>query len=120
MELSQTAYLEAALAKFGIGKADVSRCVTPCADGAASVLQELSPTAVQDPKVYNKYPYQKLIGTMSHAVQWTRPDCATVQSLLARHQINYTVSHWKAAKRMLMYLRNTKAQMRSFLCRQAV
>ena len=45
---------------------------------------------------------------MNHAVQWTRPDCTTVQSLLARHQNNYTVSHWKAAKRMLMYLRNTK------------
>ncbi|CAI7856488.1 unnamed protein product [Closterium sp. NIES-54] len=55
-------------------------------------------------------PYAELVGSLMYAMMCTRPDLAYPISVLARfvgtgHHIEV---HWKAAKRVLCYLRGTK------------
>ncbi|CAI7877322.1 unnamed protein product [Closterium sp. NIES-54] len=54
--------------------------------------------------------YAKLVGSLMYAMMCTRPDLAYPISVLARFvgTSRHTEEHWKAAKRVLRYLRGTK------------
>ncbi|CAI7882504.1 unnamed protein product [Closterium sp. NIES-54] len=58
----------------------------------------------------SSHPYAELIGSLMYAMMCTRPDLAYPISMLA-HFVgtgHHTEVHWKAAKRVLRYLRGTK------------
>ncbi|CAI7790515.1 unnamed protein product [Closterium sp. NIES-54] len=58
----------------------------------------------------SSHPYAELIGSLMFAMMCTRPDLAYPISVLA-HFVgtgHHTEVHWKAAKRVLRYLRGTK------------
>ena len=54
-------------------------------------------------------PYRELVGALSWLALGTRPDIAFATSLLARFGHNPGRVHWDAAKRVLRYLKGTKA-----------
>ncbi|XP_037942820.1 secreted RxLR effector protein 161-like [Teleopsis dalmanni] len=60
-----------------------------------------------DEGVMKMYPYQSLIGALMYLVVTTRPDIAFAVNFLSQFNSNYNVEHWKAAKRILRYLKGT-------------
>lgn len=55
----------------------------------------------------SQYPYQNLIGALMYLAVSTRPDIAYIVNYLCQFNTNYDVQHWKAAKRVLRYLKGT-------------
>ncbi|KAG5872373.1 hypothetical protein JTB14_018025 [Gonioctena quinquepunctata] len=54
-----------------------------------------------------QYPYQSLIGSPMYLAVSTRPDIAYRVGMLSQFNKNYGAQHWKAAKRVLRYLKGT-------------
>jgi len=52
--------------------------------------------------------YQSLIGSLNWLAHTTRPDLATVVSLLAQHQSKPSIDHMEAAHYAAKYLAHTK------------
>ncbi|XP_054745996.1 uncharacterized protein LOC129250391 [Anastrepha obliqua] len=53
------------------------------------------------------YPYQNLLGALMYLSVTTRPDIAFTVSFLSQFNSNYSLQHWKAAKRVLRYVKGT-------------
>ncbi|KFD66840.1 hypothetical protein M514_20984 [Trichuris suis] len=54
-----------------------------------------------------RFPYQMLIASLMYLAVATRPDIAYAVSSLSQFNTNYAEEHWKAAKRILRYLKGT-------------
>lgn len=52
--------------------------------------------------------YASAVGSIMHAVRWTRPDVAFAQNIASRFQRNPGESDWTAVKNILKYLRATR------------
>ena len=59
-------------------------------------------------------PYSSLVGSLMYAQVCTRPDIAFVVGMLGRYLSNPGSQHWKAAKKVLMYLQGTKDLMLTY------
>ncbi|CAI7785474.1 unnamed protein product [Closterium sp. NIES-54] len=96
--LSQSHYIGQILEKFEMTQA--SPIATPLPFG-----HQLAP-----PTSPSSCPYAELVGSLMYAMMCTRPDLAYSISVLARFvgPGRHTEVHWKAAKRVLRYLRGTK------------
>lgn len=55
----------------------------------------------------DKYPYPSLVGSLQYIIRGTRPDIANAVRELAKYTTCYNKSHWKAALRVLKYLKHT-------------
>ena len=53
-------------------------------------------------------PYQELIGGLMYLSMATRPDITHAVSYLSQFSSCFRESHWKAAKRVLCYLKGTR------------
>lgn len=53
-------------------------------------------------------PYASAVGSLMYAQVCTRPDIAFAVSVLSRFQSNPGPEHWKAAKKVMRYLKKTK------------
>ena len=56
-------------------------------------------------------PYACVVGSLMHAMRFTRPDLAFAIGQVSRYQSNPEMSHWNAVKRILRYLRGTRDYM---------
>ncbi|XP_050919098.1 secreted RxLR effector protein 161-like [Lathyrus oleraceus] len=56
-------------------------------------------------------PYASVVGSLMYAQVCTRPDIAFAIGILGRYQSKSGMDHWKAAKKMLRYLKGTKDYM---------
>ena len=56
-------------------------------------------------------PYASVVGSLMYAQVCTRPDIAFAVGILGRYQSNPCMDHWKAAKKVLRYLKGTKYYM---------
>jgi hypothetical protein len=63
---------------------------------------------VTTPMISINFPYRSLIGCLQYLAQCTRPDISLAVGKLARFVENPGRAHWKAAKRVLRYLKHTK------------
>jgi hypothetical protein len=54
-----------------------------------------------------KFPYRKLVGALTYLAATTRPDISFSVSCLGQFNNCYKEEHWKAAKRVLRYLKGT-------------
>ena len=59
-------------------------------------------------------PYSSLVGSLMYAQVCTCPDIAFVVSILGRYLSNPGSQHWKATKKVLMYLQGTKDLMLTY------
>jgi len=59
----------------------------------------------------NNIPYRELLGCLMHLSVATRPDIAHAVSYLSQFNNDYGSTHWKAAKRILRYLKGSSDKM---------
>jgi hypothetical protein len=97
MEISQTAYIDMVLKKFGM--ADCKQVLTPM-EGT------LTKTNGKESKPDNDY--MKLVGSLLYAALVTRPDIAFAVQSLGKHLEGSNEEHWIAANRVLRYLKGTR------------
>jgi hypothetical protein len=57
-----------------------------------------------------KLPYRELVGSLLFIARLTRPDIAFVTSKLSPFVSCFDENHWVAAKKVLRYLKGTKAR----------
>jgi hypothetical protein len=97
MEISQTAYIDMMLEKFGV--TDCKSVLTPM-EGTVTKMNG------EDAKPDNVY--MKLVGSLLYAALVTRPDIAFAVQSLGKHLQASNEEHWIAAKRVLRYLKGTR------------
>jgi hypothetical protein len=103
--LSQKAYLEKVLKKYGM---HTSKPIP------APIVKGDSYGKFQCPR--NQYeidqmktvPYASAVGSVQYAQVCTRPDLAFVTGILGRFQSNPGIEHWKMVKKALRYVQGTK------------
>uniref|UniRef100_A0A5S6R2R3 Reverse transcriptase Ty1/copia-type domain-containing protein n=1 Tax=Trichuris muris TaxID=70415 RepID=A0A5S6R2R3_TRIMR len=98
--MSQRPYVMELLKRFGM--LDCKPAPTPMTPS----VKLAKPIKVNEEEMAN-FPYQMLVGSMMYLAVATRPDIAYAVSFLSQFNTCYTVEHWKAAKRVLRYLKGT-------------
>lgn len=96
IRLDQTSYIERVLKKFNMF--DCKSVNTPMETGLK---------LIKDDKKDSKYDYGNLVGCLMYIAVCSRPDIAHAVSVLSQFNECYTEVHWKAAKRLLRYLKGT-------------
>ncbi|XP_061723887.1 uncharacterized protein LOC133530075 [Cydia pomonella] len=96
--LDQSHYIDKLLGKYNM--TDAITVTTPMEPGLKLTL----PTQVEEIDV----PYRELIGSLMYIAIGTRPDIEHTVSYLSQFNTHYGGVHWKAAKRVLRYLKGTK------------
>jgi hypothetical protein len=71
------------------------------------VCQDLSPDDTHKP-VHDKTVYRELIGSLLYVANSTRPDICLATSVLSQYLEQPREMHWRAAIRVLRYLKGTK------------
>lgn len=72
------------------------------------LTKTMSPQNKEEQEEMSTVPYRNLIGSLMYLATSTRPDIMHAVSLLSQFNENPGLSHWKAAKRVLRYLKGTK------------
>ena len=99
VRLSQAGYIKSLLEKFQME--NCNPVSTPMAAGAKLVPTE------QDDSGSGSFPYRELIGGLMYAATGTRPDIAHAVSALSQFSVRPSEAQWRAAKRVLRYLKGT-------------
>ncbi|KAL7723797.1 hypothetical protein ACLKA6_008698 [Drosophila palustris] len=99
--MSQRKYIGVMLRRFGM--IDCKPAMTPI-----ETKCNLKSLEVADQHDMNRYPYQNLIGALMFISATTRPDIAYSVNFLSQFNCGYGIEHWKAAKRVLRYLKGTQ------------
>ena len=97
MLLHQSKYLTSLLKKFGME--DCKPVSTPLDQSSKLLPNEGDPV--------DKTKYQTLVGGLTYAVTGTRPDLAYALGMVSQFCSNPGLEHWKAAKRILRYIKGT-------------
>lgn len=103
--LHQTTYANRVLARF-----DMSNCAavdTPITGDKLSLTQCPQTTEEKDQMADRKTKYRSIVGSLNYLAVWTRPDLLYAVSQLSRFGENPGEVHYKAAKRVLRYLKGT-------------
>ena len=98
--LQQTQYVNKLLTHFNMS--ECKPVLTPM-----EINCKLSKPEYINTKEMEKYPYQRLIGALLYLSVSTRSDIAYTVNYLSQFNNNYNSEHWKAAKRVLRYLKGT-------------
>lgn len=75
-----------------------------------SVSTPMDPSVklVKEEDTIENVPYRELIGSLMYLSVRTRPDISHVVSRLSQFNDSHSETHWKAAKRVLCYLKGTQ------------
>ena len=65
-------------------------------------------------KQMERIPYASVVRSLMYAQTCTRLDISSAVGMLGRYQSNPGMDHWKAAKKVMRYLRGTKYYMLTF------
>ncbi|OWZ14304.1 hypothetical protein PHMEG_00012238 [Phytophthora megakarya] len=98
--IKQTRYIDDVVTRFN--QQDAKRVVNPCEAG-----MKLTKTQSEISMMQAK-PYRALIGCLLYITTYTRPDVAYIVAQLSRFLENPGQQHWKAAIRVLRYLKGTR------------
>jgi hypothetical protein len=125
ISLSQSHYIDALLAKYGL--TDANPVTTPMdpnvkldaysKDGETELAGEADPrdfvgNSRDDSKI--THGYAQLIGSLMYLAIGTRPDIAYAVNRLAQYTANPKSLHWTAVKRVFRYLKYTKHRALTF------
>jgi hypothetical protein len=80
---------------------------TPVSKGDKFSLDQC-PKTDPEKEVMKDIPYASVVGSLMYAQVCTRPDIAFITGMLGRYLSNPGMEHWKAAKRVLRYLKRTR------------
>jgi len=95
--LSQSAYVDQMLEKFGMSDANPE-------DVPMAAIDELYKPSAPAGDV----PYRAVVGSLLYLSNTTRPDLTFCAGVLGRFNGNFQDIHWKAAKRALRYVKGTR------------
>ena len=109
--LSQKNYIETVLKRYGM--LDSKPGDTPVAKGDKFSLNQC-PKGKLETQEMKTIPYASAIGSLMYAQVCTRPDIAYIVGVLGRYLSNAGMDHWKAAKRVMRYLKRTKDHMLTY------
>ncbi|XP_073056945.1 secreted RxLR effector protein 161-like [Primulina eburnea] len=102
--LSQKNYIDNALKRFGMQACKPHN--TPIARGDKFSLKQC-PKGSLEIQEMQKIPYTSAVGSLMYAQVCTRLDIAYIVGMLGRYLSNPGMDHWKAAKRVMRYLKRT-------------
>lgn len=97
--MSQRGYIQEVLQKFGMSECNP---ISSPIEAGVKLKKNERPT-----KEDEKLPYRELVGALTYLSVTTRPDIAYAISYLGQFNNCYDSTHWKAAKRVLRYLKGT-------------
>ncbi|KAK2975526.1 hypothetical protein RJ640_000976 [Escallonia rubra] len=103
--LSQRAYIDKVLKRFNMH--NCASTVAPVVKGDKFSLLQCPRNQLEQDKM-ERIPYASAVGSLKYAQVCTRPDIVYVVGMLRRYQINPGMGHWKAAKKVMRYLQDTK------------
>lgn len=98
--ISQSGYIRELLSRFRME--DCNPVSTPVESGT-----KLEKDYEETKHPQGDWPYQELIGALNYLAVATRPDISHIVSCLSQFNTCYSGQHWKAAKRVLRYLKGT-------------
>nr|CAI72292.1 putative polyprotein [Phytophthora infestans] len=103
--IKQTRYIDDIVERFNQRNAKMVEY--PCAANL-KLSKMMSPTTEKERAEMWSRPYRSLIGCLMYITTCTRPDIAYVVTQLARFLEDPGTQHWKAAIRVLQYLKSTR------------
>ena len=103
--MNQARLIEDIIQKFKMK--DCKPVSTPL-NPSIKLTKNLSPQSAEEHKNMSNIPYRSLVGSLMYLATSTRPDIMHAVSLLSQFNENPGLDHWKAAKRVLRYLKGTK------------
>src|SRR5215470_15393951 len=106
--LSQEAYINKVLERFRMK--DYSLSVAPIVKGDRFNLNQCPRNDLEREQMRNMT-YASAVGSLMYAQVCTRPDIAFTVGMLGRYQSNPRMDYWKAAKKVMRYLKGTKDYM---------
>jgi len=105
--VNQEKYIEKLLEKFGM--TDCKPLSTPCAEKSTFSKNDCPADGSEEQFSMVNKNYRGLIGAINYLANTSRPDLAYIAHCLSRFVSNPGEKHWIAAKRVLRYLKYTKA-----------
>lgn len=102
--MSQKKYIRDIQQRFNME--DCKPVATPM-NPAVKLSKEMSPTTKEEKVKMSQVPYRNLIGSLMYLATSTRPDIAHAVSSLSQFSENPGEEHWRAAKRVIHYLKKT-------------
>ena len=105
--MDQRTYIEGLATRFNAEETNPK--YTPMDEGMAKMLskEQMPDVGTDEHKQMQRTPYRELLGCLSYA-QCIRPDISFAVNKLARFAQNPGKMHWKALKRILVYLYTTR------------
>jgi hypothetical protein len=102
--LDQENYVLETLKQFNMQNA--TGVTTPMVQGA-DLCRAQSPKTAEEKAAMANIPYSSLLGRLMYLMVSTRPDLANSIQILSRFMANPGMTHWRALKRVLQYLKRT-------------
>lgn len=99
MKLSQRKYAETVLKKFNM---------TFCKGVGTPLEANVILRNPGEEHTVENIPYREFVGSVMYLMLGTRPDLAFAIGLLSQFSERHSSDHWKACKRVLRYIQNTK------------
>jgi len=109
--LSQKAYLEKVLKKYGM---HVSKSTPAPIVKGDSFGKHQCPKNQYELKQMKVVPYASAVGSLQYTQLCTRPDLSFVTGVLGRYQSNPGIDHWKMVKKVVRYVRGTTGLMLTY------
>src|SRR5262249_49915679 len=106
--LSQETYINKVLERFWMK--DCSPSVASIVKGDKFNLNQCPKNDLEREEMRN-IPYASVVGSLMYAQVCTRPDIAFAVGMLGKYQSNPGMDHWRAAKKVMRYLKGTKDYM---------
>ncbi|KAK2989068.1 hypothetical protein RJ640_018857 [Escallonia rubra] len=103
--LSQIAYIDKVLKRFNMHNCVPT--VAPIIKGDKFSLLQCPRNQLEQDEM-ERIPYASAVGSLMYAQVCTRPDITYVVGMLGCYQINPRMGHWKATKKVMRYLQDTK------------
>ena len=103
--LSQETYINKMLERFCMK--DCSLGIAPIVKGDKFSLNQC-PSNDSEKKDMKNIPYGSAVGSLMYAQVCTRPGISYAVGMLGRYQSNLGLEHWKAAKKIMRYLKGTR------------
>ncbi|KAJ9536278.1 hypothetical protein OSB04_un000550 [Centaurea solstitialis] len=111
LRLSQRSYIDKVLDRFGM--LDSKSGDTPIAKGDKFSLKQY-PKNELEIKEMQKIPYASVVGSLMYVQVCTRPDITFIVGVMGRYLSNPGMDHWRAAKRVMRYLKKTRDYMLTY------
>ena len=103
--LDQKKYAEKVLARFGMENSHGTEIPLSI---STQFSKDQCPITSKEKEEMAKVPYRQAIGSLMYLMVSTRPDLAYPLQILSRYGNNPGMLHWKALKKVLQYLQQTK------------